>query len=218
MAANPAIVECATGERMPAPFANEAFVLRRPGCGFEVDGVRTRSGKWATTGSVFLSNIRLVFLADRPDASGLAGFDIPLVYISNDKLNQPIFGCNNLSGRVWPATEGGGPAGGLPPHEWRVNFKSGGIGTVWPMYYALVARARRAEAAVKQPAEVVEEITKMAQTAFVDPNDPTTIYLTQPVGEGQRLQEQPRYASNYGADEAYEPIDAAAQAQAPARR
>lgn len=160
-----------------------------------------------------------MFLADRPDASGLAGFDIPLVYISNDKLNQPvgagrgrgglgasadravagarmhactaaeacgprspaetlapprrpppkpqIFGCNNLSGRVWPATEGGGPAGGLPPHEWRVNFKSGGIGTVWPMYYALVARARRAEAAVKQPAEVVEEITKMAQTAFV---------------------------------------------------
>lgn len=45
MAANPALVQTITGEMMPAPFANEAFVLRRPGCGFEIDGVRTRKGK-----------------------------------------------------------------------------------------------------------------------------------------------------------------------------
>lgn len=44
-AANPALVQTGTGEFMPAPFANEAFVLRRPGCGFEVDNVRTRDGK-----------------------------------------------------------------------------------------------------------------------------------------------------------------------------
>jgi hypothetical protein len=30
--------------------------------------------------------------------AGLAGFDIPLVYVNKDKLNQPIFGCNNLAG------------------------------------------------------------------------------------------------------------------------
>lgn len=30
--------------------------------------------------------------------AGLAGFDLPLVYITKDKLNQPIFGCNNLAG------------------------------------------------------------------------------------------------------------------------
>ena len=29
---------------------------------------------------------------------GLAGFDLPLVYLFKDKLNQPIFGCNNLAG------------------------------------------------------------------------------------------------------------------------
>jgi hypothetical protein len=46
MSANPALVQTpSTGEMMPAPFANESFVLRRPGCGFEVDGVRTKNGK-----------------------------------------------------------------------------------------------------------------------------------------------------------------------------
>jgi hypothetical protein len=48
-------------------------------------------------------------------AAGLAGFDLPLVYISKDKLNQPIFGCNNLAGeltlrRSWGVV--GGLAGG----------------------------------------------------------------------------------------------------------
>jgi hypothetical protein len=34
----------------------------------------------------------------RKSWSGLAGFDLPLVYLLKDKLNQPIFGCNNLAG------------------------------------------------------------------------------------------------------------------------
>lgn len=45
MSANPALIATGTGEMMPAPFPSEAFVLRRPGCGFEIDGVRTRNGK-----------------------------------------------------------------------------------------------------------------------------------------------------------------------------
>lgn len=222
MAANPALVQAATGEMMPAPFPDEQFVLRRPGCGFEIDGVRTASGKWSATGTVYASNVRLVFLADKPDASGLAGFDLPLVYITADKLNQPIFGCNNLSGRVWPAVDGGGPAGALPPHDWKVKFKAGGIGTLWPLYYALAQRARRAAAAnaaagaagpaaapapSSQPGQEAADVATMAQAAFVDPSDPSTVYITQPVGEAQRLKERPRYAANYGKDDApYQPM------------
>lgn len=40
----------------------------------------------------------------------------------------------------------------------------------------------------------------------MDPNDPSTVYLSQPVDESQRLQYAPRYAPNYGADEKYEPM------------
>ena len=29
--------------------------------------------------------------------------------------------------------EGGGPAGGLPPHEWKLYFKEGGVGTLLPV-------------------------------------------------------------------------------------
>lgn len=221
MAANPALVQAPTGEMLPAPFPAEAFVLRRPGCAFEIDGVRTRSGKWSARGTVYVSNVRLVFIADAADpASGLAGFDLPLVYITHDALQQPIFGCNRISGRVWPAVEGGGPAGTLPPHSWRVLFKEGGIGTVWPLYYALTQRARRADAAARaagdagagasqqQPGADEAEAAKLASAAFVDPADPTTVYLTQPVGDAQRLRERPKYAANYGRDDdkPYEPM------------
>lgn len=45
MTANPALVQTGNGTFCPAPFANEIFAIGRPGCGFELDGVRTASGK-----------------------------------------------------------------------------------------------------------------------------------------------------------------------------
>jgi hypothetical protein len=45
MAANPALVQSGNGTFYPAPFANEVFAIGRPGCGFELDGVRTATGK-----------------------------------------------------------------------------------------------------------------------------------------------------------------------------
>lgn len=41
---------------------------------------------------------------------------------------------------------------------------------------------------------------------FVDPSDPSTVYLTQPTSEEQRLNYTPAYAPNYGQDEKYEPM------------
>jgi hypothetical protein len=49
---------------------------------------------------------------------------------------------------------------------------------------------------------------------FVDPADPTVVYLSdhQPVDDASRLASAPRYAANYGEDEAYEPMDGPATA------
>jgi hypothetical protein len=47
--------------------------------------------------------MRMVFVANKADELGLVAFDFPLVYLRNDKLNQPIFGCNNLQGD-WPCS------------------------------------------------------------------------------------------------------------------
>ncbi len=32
--------------------------------------------------------------------AGLVAFELPLAYIRKDKFNQPIFACNNLSGKL----------------------------------------------------------------------------------------------------------------------
>ncbi|KAL6748548.1 hypothetical protein V8C86DRAFT_2874636, partial [Haematococcus lacustris] len=171
-------------------------------------GVRTANGKWSARGSLFLSNVRLVFIADKADPSGLVGYDLPLVYLRNDKLNQPIFGCNNLAGQVWPAEPGGGPAGQLPPQDFVLYFKEGGIGTFYPLFYTLASRAKQAlERAQQQqyrgpvdanPAGYTEELIAKA---FVDPNDPTVVFLSQPADDSQRLHMAPKYAANYGEEE-----------------
>lgn len=42
---------------------------------------------------------------------------------------------------------------------------------------------------------------------FVDPADPTTIYLSQPVGREAQLPAAPKYAASYGQDDdKYEPM------------
>lgn len=45
-------------------------MLKRSGVQLDLDGVRTASGKWSVRGFLFLSNVRMVFVAEKPDPSG----------------------------------------------------------------------------------------------------------------------------------------------------
>lgn len=55
--------------------------------------------RWQAKGALWLSDVRMVFVAAGPvGRDGLQAFDIPLAYVSHDKFNQPVFGCNHLSG------------------------------------------------------------------------------------------------------------------------
>jgi WW domain-binding protein 2 len=148
----------------------------------------------------------MVFVANKPDADGLAAFDLPLVYCRNDKFNQPIFGCNNLSGECWPVCEGGGPNGSHPPLPYKLFFLEGGVGTFLPLYFSFITAAREADRNQRRAGASQAQTDFQAQMgqAFVDPNDPTQLYLTQPVT--QRTEQKPVYAQNYGADEKYEPL------------
>lgn len=152
--------------------------------------------------------MRMVFVADTADSSGLAAVDIPLVYVRNDKFNQPIFGCNNLSGECWPVSDDGGPNGSRPPHKYALYFREGGVGTFLPLYGNFIALARAAEVDRRKQEELRSEdqTAQALKHAYVDPNDPTSLYLTQPFGEDARLLNTPVYASNYGAEEKYEPL------------
>ncbi|EYU44883.1 hypothetical protein MIMGU_mgv1a026348mg, partial [Erythranthe guttata] len=84
---------------MPVPFVNEIFVLARDGVEFEIDKIPgNQGGNVKGKGTIFLSNIRMVFVASKPVGNFVA-FDMPLLYVHGEKFNQPIFYCNNISGR-----------------------------------------------------------------------------------------------------------------------
>eukprot|EP00192_Tetraselmis_astigmatica_P025588 CAMPEP_0117674408 /NCGR_PEP_ID=MMETSP0804-20121206/15022_1 /TAXON_ID=1074897 /ORGANISM="Tetraselmis astigmatica, Strain CCMP880" /LENGTH=111 /DNA_ID=CAMNT_0005483275 /DNA_START=380 /DNA_END=715 /DNA_ORIENTATION=- len=107
-----------------------------------------------------------------------------------------------------------GPGGSAPPHEYKLYFKEGGAGTLLPIYFNLLFRARPTQddslASASQPSAppaTFAEVNKMVNTALVDPSDPTKVFLTQPVDESQRLSTAPVYAANYGKDESYEPMN-----------
>lgn len=59
----------------------------------------------------------------------LRSFDLPLIYIHGESFNQPILGCNNLAGKVWPVHADGGPSGNFPPVQFKLYFANGGVGT-----------------------------------------------------------------------------------------
>ncbi|KAF5443670.1 hypothetical protein F2P56_036208 [Juglans regia] len=86
---------------MPVPFVNE-FVLARDGVEFEVDKIPGfNGGHLKTKGTIYLSNIRMVFVANK-SVGNFTAFDMPLLYVHGEKFNQPIFSCNNISGHVEP--------------------------------------------------------------------------------------------------------------------
>ena len=110
-----------SGRLMPALFAGERLMLERAGVKINLTNVLTKSSKWKSSGTLFLSDVRLVFVASgKADPSGLQAFDLPLAYVRGEAFNQPIFGANNISGEVRlhsgaPPRGLGGPSPGARP-------------------------------------------------------------------------------------------------------
>merc|ERR1711879_341795 len=215
MAANPPLVRHMGQQAlMPAPFAGESFVFRRDGIEIDLDNVQTRTKRWKADGCLYVSNVRVVFVALKPHESGLQSFDFPLAYICNEKFNQPIFGCNNLAFRCFAVGDHGGPRGSLPPHDLKLYLKRGGCGTLLPLFFRLIEQTRMQQAAQAAAAQAASyptvnynniptpapmqvptpqppaDVQQMVQTAYIDPNDPTKIYVTQPYDESQVMKEE----------------------------
>jgi len=52
------------------------------------------------------------------------------------------------------------------------------------------------------PVNVQQSFEDVSVRRFVDPNDPSQLFLASPVTQEQRLTEQPKYAADYGKAEA----------------
>ncbi|KAA3468566.1 stress-induced protein C29B12.11c [Gossypium australe] len=229
---------------MPIPFTNEMFVLVRHGVEFEVDKIPgSQGGRVKAWGIIYLSNIRMVFVASRPVGNFFA-FDMPLInystlcqgpgyffgfldsvvdspllrlktqgfvppvwfmlslfvrecrtrlYVHDEKFNQPIFHCNNISGQVEPVVPENEHRALYSTHSFKILFKEGGCGTFVPLFLNLIASVRRHNQQVNHEPQPRVDPLQAAQTpvdemmrhAYVDPNDPTKIFLQQPTTESQ---------------------------------
>ncbi|KAK8913585.1 hypothetical protein KSP39_PZI023789 [Platanthera zijinensis] len=181
---------------MPVPFTGEVFVLARDGVDFEVDKIPgSGSGQVKTKGTIYLSNVRIVFVAKNHIGNFFA-FDIPLLHIHNEKFNQPIFHCNNISGKVEPVIPEEQHRALYSTHSFKILFKDGGCGTFVPLFFNLMQSVRQYNQHYAAPAADTAPrvdplqaartpVDEIMRSAYVDPNDPTRIFLQQPAPESQ---------------------------------
>ncbi|XP_038992630.1 uncharacterized protein LOC120116145 [Hibiscus syriacus] len=188
MALNPQLLP----NGMPVPFTNEMFVLVRNGVEFEVDKIPgSQGGRVKAWGTIYLSNIRIVFVASRPVGNFFA-FDMPLLYVHGEKFNQPIFHCNNITGQVEPVVPENEHRALYSTHSFKILFKEGGCGTFVPLFLNLISSVRRYNQVNHEPQPrrdplqaAQTPVDEMMRHAYVDPNDPTKIFLQQPTTESR---------------------------------
>ncbi|ERN06457.1 hypothetical protein AMTRI_Chr06g169080 [Amborella trichopoda] len=177
---------------MPVPFENEMFILSRDGVEFEIDKIPTApGGKIKAKGTIYLSNVRMLFVAKKP-VGDFRAFDMPLLYVHDEKFNQPIFFCNNISGLVEPVVPEDQHRALYSPHSFKILFKEGGCGTFVPLFFNLIASVKQYNQHVTNtssndhtprvdPLQANQPpVDEMMRHAYVDPSDPTRIYLQQP--------------------------------------
>jgi len=108
--------------------------------------------------------------------SAFKAFDLPLSLISDEGFAQPIFGANYIHGTCKPLLNS------LPGNiSFKIWFMTGGCGTFAPAYLKMVSsckrnRGRGAEQSVINSYQNPGNKKK----AYIDPNDPSVIYLQQP--------------------------------------
>lgn len=177
MAFNPTIAP--NGVPVTPENANEVFLLSRGGISFTVQAKET--GKFSGTGTLFLTSHSIFFVASKITTQrGLQfiSFRLPIENISEEKFNQPIFGANNLTGKCAPVV-----VGSTSDFSFKFAFNNGGCGTFLPIFFMSMERGRQ------DSQRFAQEVTTngIANGAFVDPNDPTVIFVQQPT----RAQVQP---------------------------
>ncbi|KAB2049444.1 hypothetical protein ES319_A13G177200v1, partial [Gossypium barbadense] len=121
-------------------------------------------------GIIYLSNIRMVFVATHP-VGNFFDFDMPLLDVHDEKFNQPIFHCNNISGHVESSRAL------YSTHSFKILFKEGGCRAFVPLSLNLISSQPQMD-----PLQAAQTpVDEMMRHAYVDPNDPTRIFLQQPV-------------------------------------
>ena len=166
---NPVLTRDAfTNELFPVASTGELFVLRREDIKFEA--TVPEFGKLKSSGMFYLTNQRLVYVTKSPGSRvDFVSLEISFNEISGmPRFEQPIFGANYLDVK----TQSGARV--------YLTFNSGGAGTFLPVFYSLFETARTADSQYNSPILRAVAEGRAGSLAFVDPNDPSVFYVTQP--------------------------------------
>ena len=132
-----------------------------------------------STGQLYLTTIRLIFVADTP-SSDFKSLDVPLLLIRNEKFNMPIFGCSNLSFMVIPQTSWGCGT----QFNCKLEFRKGGAQTFLRIFWKVMSGVNEVRECHDRNSisSSVRDIASgsFVSQVFVDPTDPSYVYTTQP--------------------------------------
>ena len=156
----------------PYRIEGEFFVMKRKGIEFEfkVDHGNKYTGK----GNMILTTSRIICVNNKR-SSGFQSFDLPLALITGEDFKQPIFGANYICGNCKPLMNA------LPGMiKFKIWFMEGGCGTFAPTFLKMCKNVNRSKnRSVDQ--NVINQIQQgQYKAAYVDPSDPSIMYLQQP--------------------------------------
>lgn len=139
----------------PTMMENETLFLTRPDVKANAKSLNSIFDKQVT---LFITNLRMFCVGDNQS------FDIPLFTTKNIKFNQPIFGCNYLSGTTTALDN-------VDDYfEWKLYFNNG-TGTFLHIFYWCLTNIQSNVSQTQSPFQY-------EQQAFVDPSDPSILYIT----------------------------------------
>ncbi len=166
----PLVKDLLTNLLFPQPIMQEQFMMRRDGISFEAS--TSGYGKISGSGSIHLSNMRLVFHCTKPGKpKEFVSYDLPLSEIANPSFKQPIFGANYLEGSTT-----------LQGDKWKITFYQGGCGTFLRVLNELLSVIAQSLATQRRGSHVAASYTPAAcNVGYMDPTDPSIIYVQQPV-------------------------------------
>ena len=156
----------------PYRIEGEFFVMKRKGIEFEFKV--EHGNKYTGKGNMILTTSRIICVNNKR-SSGFQSFDLPLALITNEDFKQPIFGANYICGNCKPLMNA------LPGMiKFKIWFMEGGCGTFAPTFLKMCRNVNRSKnRSVDQ--NVINQIQQgQYKAAYVDPSDPSIMYLQQP--------------------------------------
>ncbi|GIX65045.1 arabinogalactan protein, putative [Babesia caballi] len=180
-------LQCVAEQLIPHCEQGEFLLMYRRDTSFEVTvdwrclsaaGALTRRRSMKGVGDTFLTTHRIVFVKkrDKRFSQAFSSISLPYSHVDDPRFRQPIFGSNYLEGSIRPLLTAENPLRNTG--KFYIYF-NGGCGMFLQGFFMYYARVRNNPAftASAHPFANAPE----ARSAFVDPNDPTQVYLSQPV-------------------------------------